>query len=160
MSPSEREEFYARLAPLVEALQHGLDADLTALALFGSRARGEARPESDWDILLIANHLPEKPLQRHFYIKAMLPDHWRARVSILAKTPAEFESRLPALYLDIALDGILLHDPQGYLHQRLTRLRNLMQRLRLQRERVNGDWAWRWQQTPPADRSLAWEAAP
>jgi len=160
MSPSEHKELHATLAPLLTAFQHGLGSDLIALVLFGSRARGEAGPESDWDLLLIANPLPEKPLHRHFYLKAMLPDEWRAQVSILAKTPAEFESHLPPLYLDIALDGLLLYDSQGYLQLRLDRLRRQMRRLGLQRERVNGDWVWRWQRTLPADRSLTWETTP
>jgi len=160
MTSIHADKLRATLAPLLAALQRGLGSDLIALALFGSRARGEASPESDWDLLLIANRLPEKPLQRHFYLKAMLPDEWRAQVSILAKTPAEFEARLPPLYLDIALDGLLLYDPQGYLQLRLDRLRRQMRRLRLQRERVNGDWVWRWQRTPPTDRSLAWETTP
>ena len=62
---------------------------------------------------MVARNLPEKPLQRHFRIKSLLPDAWRGRVTILAKTPSEFEVRLPALYLDIALDGLVLYDTDG-----------------------------------------------
>jgi len=160
MSLSEPGDLHTTLTPLLAALQRGLGPRLIALALFGSRARGDAGPESDWDFLLIASRLPEKPLQRHFYIKTMLPDDWRAQASLLAKTPDEFETRLPSLYLDIALDSILLYDPQGYLQQRLDRLRRLMKRLNLRRERVADDWAWRWQRTPPEYRSLTWETVP
>lgn len=153
MSHSEA-QIEQRLRPVVEALRHGLGADLTALALFGSRARGDATPESDWDILLIARDLPARPLQRHFHVKALLPEHWRARVSILAKTSQEFEARLPSLYLDIALDAVVLYDPQGYLRARLADIRRAIARLNLQRERQGRDLIWR---GAPMPWSLHWE---
>lgn len=158
MPHSDRQQHLSTaLAPLVNALRQGLGADLVSIALFGSQARGEARTESDWDLLVIAHHLPEKPLQRHFRLKALLPEDWRARVAILAKTPVEFEARLPSLYLDIALDGVVLYDAQGYLHKRLAYIRELVSRLGLRRERVNGDWMWRWREAPPPAWALEWE---
>jgi len=141
MSPSH-ENFSAVLAPVLEALSKGLGDDLVAMVLFGSRARGEAGPESDWDLLVIACNLPPKILARHFYLKSMLPADWRARISILAKTPQEFESRIPPLYLDIALDGIVLFDPQDYIARRLDWVRQQIQRHRLQRLRLERDLVW------------------
>jgi len=44
----------AELTPVVSALREGLGDDLVALVLFGSRARGDHYPQSDWDLLLIA----------------------------------------------------------------------------------------------------------
>jgi predicted nucleotidyltransferase len=52
MSPSS-ETLSVVLAPVLETLRNGLGDDLVAVVLFGSRARGEAGPESDWDLLLI-----------------------------------------------------------------------------------------------------------
>lgn len=146
------------LEPVLKSLQQGLGPNLVALALFGSQARGEARPESDWDLLLIARNLPDRPLQRHFYLKALLPENWRARISILAKTPAEFEARLPSLYLDIALDAVLLYDTEGYLRSRLDLLRKLIVRCGLYRKQVDGKHTWEWLNSPPADWSLTWGA--
>jgi hypothetical protein len=40
----------------------------------------------------------------------------------LAKTPQEFEEKISSLYLDIAQDGKILFDPQGYADQRLAAL--------------------------------------
>ncbi|HXK43202.1 MAG TPA: nucleotidyltransferase domain-containing protein [Anaerolineae bacterium] len=145
------------LQPVVQSLQNGLGNNLVALALFGSRARGDATPESDWDLLLIAHHLPERTLPRLFHLKSLLPEDWRAQISLLAKTPQEFEGRLPSLYLDIALDAIVLYDPQGYLQERLGRLREQIARWGLIRERSNGDWTWRWKEMPPARWALEWE---
>jgi hypothetical protein len=47
----------------------------------------------------------------------MLPVAWRGQTAILAKAPEEFESYLTSLFLDIALDGIILHDSDGYFQQ-------------------------------------------
>ncbi len=148
------------LRPVVQALRRGLGNDLVSVTLFGSRARSEAGPESDWDLLIIAHDLPPKPLERHFRLKALLPDGWRARVALLAKTPAEFEARLPALYLDIALDGVVLYDAEGYIAPRLAYIRERMTRLGLQRQRTNGDLTWRWRAGPPPAWSLEWEERP
>lgn len=157
MSHSREEQVKGVLEPVMEALQRGLGDNLVAVALFGSRARGDATPDSDWDLLLIAHNLPERPLSRHFYLKSLLPKEWRARISLLAKTSGEFDARLTSLYLDIALDAIVLYDPQGYLHERLPRLRAWTAHVGLRRERSNGDWAWRWQGEPLPEWALRWE---
>src|SRR5687768_1120137 len=88
---------------VVEALQSALGDRLRAVILFGSRARDDSRPESDWDFLVIADGLPERIFDRHLMLKRTLPPDCRGAVSILARTPMEFESRLPSLYLDIAV---------------------------------------------------------
>lgn len=101
---------------VVSKLDERLEGDLVAAVLFGSRARGEACEGSDWDILVIARRLPERTLERAIRLKRMLPTDYRGEVSLLAKTPEEFISNLPDLYLDIALDGIVLYDADGRFH--------------------------------------------
>jgi predicted nucleotidyltransferase len=150
----------SQLADVLDALRHGLGEDLVSVVLFGSRSRQEARPESDWDLLVLARHLPERTLQRHFFLKRMLPEVWRGRIALLAKTRNEFEARLPALYLDIALDGVVLHDTEGYMAKRLHQLRDLLGQRGLRRERVGREMSWRWNQFPGFDWSLGWETEP
>jgi uncharacterized protein len=58
-------------------LKGGLGDKLIAVVLFGSRARGDANEDSDWDLLLIARDLPERVLRRHLWLKGMLPVVWR-----------------------------------------------------------------------------------
>ncbi len=50
------------LQALVEHLRRQLGERL--VVLFGSRARGEATEESDWDLLIIVEGLPRSPLAR------------------------------------------------------------------------------------------------
>jgi hypothetical protein len=78
-------------------------------------------------------------------------------VAILAKTPAEFESCLSSLFLDIALDGIVLYDSQDYMADRLARLQRLIRDRGLQRTRVRHDLVWRWRHFPGFDWVLDWE---
>src|SRR5579884_1336015 len=86
----------------VEALRAGLGERLVAVVLFGSRARGDHRPESDWDLLVIAEGLPEHPWDRRMLLNRLLFG-CRGSVSLIARTRQEFESHVPSLYLDIAL---------------------------------------------------------
>lgn len=48
MSPSP-EPLSVTPEPVIESLRAGLGDNLVAVVLFGSRARGEAGPESDWE---------------------------------------------------------------------------------------------------------------
>lgn len=140
------------------ALRQALGDRLIAVVLFGSQARGEATECSDWDLLIIAEELPDKPLDRHLLMRRWLPATSGGRVSLQAKTPAEFESRVPSLYLDIARDGQVLYDPQGYATTRLAQLRRLMQRHGLYRERRPAGDLWRWRWPPPRPWHLTWES--
>ncbi len=143
---------------IVSNLREELGDDLVAVVLFGSRARGEAHEGSDWDVLVVARRLPGRTLERAIRLKQMLPPEYRGEVSLLAKTPEEFMSNLPDLYLDIALDGIVLYDTGEYMAKRLRFLKALIQRKGLQREKEDGDLIWR--QLTASNWSLEWEEIP
>lgn len=38
---------------------------LRQILLFGSRARGEAQPDSDWDFLIVVDRKPPRPVRLH-----------------------------------------------------------------------------------------------
>jgi uncharacterized protein len=147
------------LDQIVRSLRTGLGDRLVAIILFGSKARGDEHPDSDWDLFVIAHNLPERRLKRHFFIKDMLPDPLRGKVSLLTKTPEEFEASLPALYLDIALDGIIQYDPQGYAQEKLKLLRKLINQKGLKRNQKGKDFAWDWDEFPGFGWSINWEGS-
>lgn len=141
----------------VVALKVALGDRLVAVVLFGSQARGEAREDSDWDLLILAEDLPQGYWDRHRLIREALRDRPCAGVSVVAKTPKEFESYLAPLYLDIALDGQVLFDRDGYAHRKLSELRRIIERAGLYRERTAAGDVWRWKQEPVRPWTLNWE---
>ncbi len=142
---------------VVSALETGLGDRLVAIILFGSRARGEALAASDWDMLVIATGLPGRAFERHIALKRMLPAECRGAISLVAKTPDEFEAHLPSLYLDIALDGQILYDLHNYAADRLAVLRQLIAKAGLYRERTLAGDVWRWRSAPTGSWALEWE---
>ncbi|HEX9922537.1 MAG TPA: nucleotidyltransferase domain-containing protein [Anaerolineae bacterium] len=148
----------SQIMPVIDALKQALGESLVSVILFGSRARGNATETSDWDLLVIARHLPEKPFERHLHLKNIVPEIWRGQVAIVAKTPQEFESYLPSFYLDIALDGIILYDTDRYITKRLFQLQQLIKAKGLQREQLGNDLIWEWQEFPGYDWSVEWES--
>lgn len=141
---------------VVEALRNALGERLIAIVLFGSRARGDHRSESDWDLLVIAEALPDRPFDRRLCLTSALPAGVRGTVSVLAKTPEEFEARLPSIYLDIALDGKILYDLRGYAAERLARLRQVIGQAGLYRERTPAGDMWQWLNPPTGPWSVEW----
>lgn len=142
-------------ALVVQALQRALGEQLIAVVLFGSRARGDAHAESDWDLLVIAEKLPEQFFDRHLFLRRLLPTDC-SNASLLARTPQEFESHLPSLYLDIALDGRILYDPQGYAAGKLRALKRTIQKTGLYRERTQDGDIWRWRKEPSDSWTSEW----
>ena len=132
---------------------------LVAVVLYGSRARGDHRPESDWDLLVIASGLPEDRWERSRIFRVPPRPDIHPNLSLMTKTPEEFDRYLPAVYLDIALDGKVLHDPTGYAAEGLSKLGRIIDKAGLYRERVPGaGFEWRWHDPPPIGKwAIEWD---
>ena len=110
---------------------------IKAAAMFGSRAKGGVGPESDLDLLVIAEKLPP---QRHrrtkeiAAIKACFPH--AAPLDILLLTPAECEANFRnhnPLFLDIARDAVILMDTDGFLEAMIEETRAYIERAGLKK---------------------------
>jgi predicted nucleotidyltransferase len=146
----------AVLSQIVTALKEGLGDRLVAVVLYGSRARNQAREASDWDLFILATDLPARLLERHILLKRFLPAIHRGAVSLLAKTPQEFEEKISSIYLDIVQDGQILYDPKGYASRRLAAVKRLMEEMGLYRKKSPGGEVWRWRQKPSQPWGLQW----
>lgn len=79
--------------------------------LFGSKARGDAGPDSDYDILLVVPESPDPPYRRAQRAQDMLWGIWTA-ADVLVLTREEFDSRryVPtSLAATVLAEGRLLY---------------------------------------------------
>lgn len=142
--------------PLARVFLTQLGEGLVSLVLFGSQARGEGRARSDWDILLLADALPPHPFERQVFLRKILPKKLPFQVSLLAKTVEEFERDFPAVYLDIATDGVILFDRDNYAQKKLHRIREIIQEAGLKRSRKDGALVWEWKEQPQVGWCIDW----
>lgn len=140
---------------IVEAYRAYLGDRLVSIVLFGSRAREDYIETSDFDILIIASHLPERHLARMGYIRKPLLN-FEEKVSIIAKTPEEFDSCFPPLYLDIAMDGKILVDKDEFMEKRLRKIRNIVEASALKRVKLGNEYFWRWESPKKPGWELDW----
>ncbi|MBI4330600.1 MAG: nucleotidyltransferase domain-containing protein [Chloroflexi bacterium] len=141
---------------IASAFRDDLGDNLIAVVLFGSRARGEARPGSDFDIFIVAKDLPHNFLERMEFLHRPRITVTEG-VSVRGKTQKEFESSLRPLYLDIALDGKILFDTDGYMEEKLRRIREIMKEAGLSRIKEQGELMWVWERQPkPGAWELEW----
>lgn len=131
---------------LVEHLQQTLGDRLDAVVLFGSRARGEARAESDWDLLIVVRDLPRSPLKRWQWWLSVVPMEKREGVAPLLRTPEEWYGRATPLTAEVAQDGRVLYDATGQMSRYLERVRRALDALGLHRRMVNDMPIWVWRQ--------------
>jgi predicted nucleotidyltransferase len=127
---------------LVPACLQVYGARLRAVVLFGSVARGTARPDSDVDVLVVADGLPAGRLRRmeeFAAVEAALAAG--ADLSPVLRTPAEVD-RGSWLFLDMTRDAVLLFDPDGWMAGRLGRVAAKLRAAGARRRPYKGSWVW------------------
>lgn len=145
--------FARLLAALPAACEKVYGNRLEAVAVFGSVARGTMRPDSDIDLLLVANALPAGRLarMREFAgVEAQLaPQLAQAEnegvqtlLSPVFKTPEEL-AHGSLLFLDMVDEARLLYDRAGMLAAYLARLREKLARAGAERVSCAGGYYWR-----------------
>jgi len=136
---------------VVAEYRTALGDELVAIALFGSVARGQARPDSDLDLYVVTRRpsLGDPRLRPMWGRIDASPEYqslaiagYRPMVSPVAHTVDDLR-RHPWILLDITHHGIILHDPDSVLEQELNAVQRRMAELGSKRvELPDGSWYW------------------
>lgn len=125
---------------------------LTSLVVYGSVARGTAGPESDIDLLVVADGLPDgrlrrvedfRPIEEAMESELVLLEKGNlgTRLSAVFKTPAEALAGSP-LFLDMVEDAAVLYDRGRFFEKLLGELRDRLQALGARRVVEGERWYW------------------
>jgi len=147
-----RERFQTILDAVVAASLAVYGERLLSIAVFGSVARGTMRPDSDIDVLLVLEHLPNGRMPRVQEFEAvdrrlapLLTESAQRGVhttlSPVFKSPRELEYG-SLLFLDMTDAVLILHDPRGILGEYLDRLSARLQALGARRIPKGGGYYW------------------
>jgi len=140
------------LEKLVKALLEKLGDNLVSVVIYGSVARGEARRDSDVDLLIIARNLPRSRFARQDLfieveekleedLERLKEEGYHVDFSPVLLTPEE-AARTRPLYLDMVEDAVILYDESGFFAGVLARLRARLEELGAQRVRHGKRWYW------------------
>jgi predicted nucleotidyltransferase len=114
----------ADLSRYVDLLNARFGADLISVVLFGSSARGEARAESDIDVMVVVRGLPRSRFERYRSFADLareVSEEFEERVSLIVSTPEEAE-RVKPYYLGMLSGHSILRDRGGFFAAVLGRL--------------------------------------
>ena len=148
-----KEPYRRVLAELLKALLEVFGEKLISLVVFGSVARGDARKDSDVDVLIVVENLPKPRFERlDIYMKAerrldplldkLLDEGYAITISPILKTRKEAE-RVSPLYLDMVEDAVILYDKEEFFEGILRRLKARLEELGAERVWVGKKWYWR-----------------
>lgn len=152
-APSSLHEHVERLlAHVTSAARRHYGDRLISLVVFGSIGRGTPRPDSDLDLLIVADGLPDgriarvrdfEPVEKALAIELMAARRtgFTTECSPVFKTPGEVQAGSP-LFLDMTDDARVLYDRDGFFSRALDRLRERLAQLGARRIWRGNAWLW------------------
>lgn len=147
-----KEKLAGLLADVTTEVKSHYRERLVSLVVFGSVGRGTPRPDSDVDLLIVAQPLPRGRMRRVEQFKAvkdalghrlrsLQQDGIHTTLAPIFKTPEEV-NRGSLLFLDMIDDGGILYDREGFWQAFMCRFQERLRNLGA-RKIVQGDrWYW------------------
>ncbi|MBO3803774.1 MAG: nucleotidyltransferase domain-containing protein, partial [Candidatus Brockarchaeota archaeon] len=133
-----------------------LGPKLESIVLFGSLSKGEARPESDVDLLVVARDLPERYGERTEIIREVVSSRsmdeiiiraWKEKgtytdLDVLLIDSSEAKVTHP-FYLDLTRDCLIIFDKNGLISRKIAEVREKLEKMGAKRfEEPDGSWYW------------------
>jgi hypothetical protein len=146
------EKFEKLLSEVLAITRRYYGQRMVTLAVFGSVARGTQRPDSDVDLLLICDPLPEGRMRRieefgqvedalEPVLESLANEGISTSLSVILKTPSEVRQG-GLLYLDLTEDARILYDEEDYFQRFLNGLRDRLRKLGARRIWRGNAWYW------------------
>lgn len=124
----------------LSGLKKTLGENLVSVVLFGSVARGDSREDSDIDLIVVADGLPQSFSKR---INVFLPiaEESRKRAPsrpFIQAYPLSREEAVKSrpIYLDLLTDAVILHDRDDFIRGVLERLGKRLTELEFKKLRL------------------------
>lgn len=147
-----KESFDELVDQIVSAILAVYGDRLISIVLYGSVARGTMRHDSDVDLLIVADALPDGRLNRVREFEAVeesLKEGFsraagrgvHTSLSPIFKTPREVLGGSP-IFLDMVEDARVLYDRNEFFAQALSRLHEKLTRLGAKRVWKGNAWYW------------------
>jgi hypothetical protein len=152
METKIRPHFESLLTAVLAACQQHYGERLVSLAVFGSVGRGTPRSDSDIDLLIVAESLPNGRLKRADDFRTVeqtlasrlaeaRAGGLNPELSPVFKTPAEVRMG-SLLFLDMTEDARLLYDRDNFLREALADFKARLERLGARRIWRGNAWLW------------------
>ena len=149
-----RSEYLPFLEKIVVSIVEGFWEKLVSIVLFGSLASGKTRPESDIDLLVVAESLPESYSDRLKLFREIVHEIederiklWREKgvyplIDPILLTPDEALSTQP-FYLDLLENSLIIYDRDEFMRRKLEELRKRLNELGSRKVTLpDGSWYW------------------
>lgn len=152
MNPMLKQTFADIVRVTVAACRSVYGERLVGVVLYGSVAKETMRPDSDVDLLVVVEPLPQGRLARmgefasvELIVEPALDDARQkgvtTRLAPIVRTLDELD-RSGFLVFDIACDGVLLDDTDGRVEAYLAAVRDRLERRGAQRRSFRGERYW------------------
>lgn len=147
------EPYRSLINKLLNALILSLNNRLVSVVVYGSIARGQMRKDSDIDLLIVADDLPNSRFERIDIfnkvedllledLEKLYENNYIITFSPIIKTPEEAK-KIFSLYLDIVEDGVIIYDKDNFFEKILDRLMQRLKELGAERVWMGKKWYWR-----------------